>query len=42
MGKLNVYLCIAFVFCTMCKKQICPGKDLTLDMYCLFRRSRIP
>lgn len=30
MGKLNVYLCIAFVFCTMCKKQTDNAIDFSL------------
>ncbi len=30
MGKLIVYLCIAFVFCTMCKKQTDTASDFSL------------
>ena len=30
MGKLNVYLCIVFMFCTMCKKQTDTASDFSL------------
>lgn len=30
MGRLNVYLCIVFVFCTMCKKQTDTANDFSL------------